>query len=279
MTNSAQELRTLFTMASFVESRDPFCGGHMWRVSQFSKLLAEAADASKRQIALAVLGGFLHDIGKISIPDTILTKHGTLSDSDLDFVKTHPAVGGRMIQNHPIGHLVLDAVLYHHEMPNGLGYPQGLNDMQIPWLAKVVALADGFDAMTSTHAYRPAMSIINAMEHICMNAGTQFDHDLAYIFCKKIHSDDLQQVMGHSDILSILHDCPNCGPTITIPTNTRENDLLYCPNCGVEVRIHWKGRTASLQLTGKRGNALAMTHHPDLDIFERLIQDVAPALS
>jgi len=278
MMNNSQELRTLFTVASFVESRDPFSGGHMWRVSQFSRLLAGAAFATRRQVALAELGGFLHDIGKISIPDAIITKHSELTVEELELVKTHPAVGGRMLQHHPLAHLVLDAVLCHHEMPNGMGYPQGLNDIQIPWIAKVVAIADAFDAMTSTHSYRHAMSVTHAMEHIRMNAGTQFDHDLAHTFSRQIEPNALLHVMGHTDSDSTLHNCPDCGPTIIIPANSRDNDLLYCRNCGIEARLHWKGNEPDLQFTGNFGNALAMTYHPEVDVFETLIHEVGPAL-
>ncbi|CAK0743121.1 hypothetical protein CCP4SC76_1270006 [Gammaproteobacteria bacterium] len=120
-------LKSLFSLSMIVEARDPYTGGHLWRVSQFSRLLAQAAGLSPRTAALAELGGFLHDLGKVGVPDAILNKPGRLDDDEFSVIRTHPTVGQRLLNPHPLSHLAMEAVAGHHEMPNGRGYPIGLN--------------------------------------------------------------------------------------------------------------------------------------------------------
>ena len=101
-------------------------GGHLWRVGQFSKLLALQAGLSQRDVALCEIGGFLHDLGKIGVPDAILNKPDRLTDAEYDIIKTHPSVGGKLLVTHPLAKLALDAVVGHHERPDGNGYPNAL---------------------------------------------------------------------------------------------------------------------------------------------------------
>ena len=119
-------LKSLTLMASVIEARDAYTGGHLWRVSQYAQLLAQAAGLTSEMIFLAGLGGFLHDIGKISIPDHILGKRGSLTESEYEVVKTHPGIGAVLIQEHPLGDLALSTVHQHHEWVNGMGYPDRL---------------------------------------------------------------------------------------------------------------------------------------------------------
>jgi HD-GYP domain-containing protein (c-di-GMP phosphodiesterase class II) len=149
-------LKSLVLMASMIEARDAYTGGHLWRVSQYAHQLAEAAGLSAEMAFLSALGGFLHDIGKISIPDDILEKPGRLTESEYDVVKTHPGIGATLIQEHPLGELALAAVHQHHERIDGRGYPDQLQGDQISIFARIVAIADAFDALTSTRPYRKA---------------------------------------------------------------------------------------------------------------------------
>jgi HD-GYP domain-containing protein (c-di-GMP phosphodiesterase class II) len=278
MTENGQIIKSLLVMASFVEARDPYTGGHLWRVSQYARLLGSASQATRQQQALAELGGFIHDIGKISLPDNVLGKPGKLTEGEYEIIKTHPAVGARMLQRHPLASFALDAVIGHHEMPSGRGYPQGLEGLEIPWVSRVVGICDAFDAMTSTRSYRQGMSIQKALEIIQMNAGTQFDHDLANQFLELGHKGYLTHIVGHSEDGIPLLTCPKCGPTIVIPSNSREGETLYCRVCGGEALLHWKGDDATLQFTGISGSPQAMTHHPEMDLIENMTEDLAPVL-
>lgn len=163
MSQQSELLKSLYGLSMIVEARDPYTGGHLWRVSQFSRLLAEASGLSPRATALAELGGFLHDLGKVGVPDSILGKPGKLDAAEFDVIRTHPAIGQRLLTPHPLSHLAIEAVVGHHEMPDGKGYPRGLRGDAIPAVARTVAIADAFDAMTSTRPYRPGMPIATAM--------------------------------------------------------------------------------------------------------------------
>lgn len=115
---------SLLVMAWMVEARDPYTGGHLWRVSRYAELLAEALGWQPADIARVAIGGFLHDLGKIGIPDAILTKRERLTDDEYDVIRTHPDIGARLLAGHPLAALVNDAVLFHHERPDGNGYPR-----------------------------------------------------------------------------------------------------------------------------------------------------------
>ncbi len=132
-------LARLLTMAWFVEARDPYTGGHLWRVSRYARLLSEHAKFSEAEAARIGLGGFLHDLGKVGIPDAILRKTDRLTDLEYEVIKTHPDIGMRMLACHPLAALVKDAIQLHHERPDGQGYPLGLQAGSIPEVARIVA--------------------------------------------------------------------------------------------------------------------------------------------
>jgi HD-GYP domain-containing protein (c-di-GMP phosphodiesterase class II) len=110
-------------MSLLVEARDPYTGGHLWRVSQFSRLIALDMGLESSEVARITLGGFLHDLGKIGIPDSILNKRDKLTDEEYAVIKTHPTIGSRLLSGHPLRDLVDVAVTMHHETPDGRGYP------------------------------------------------------------------------------------------------------------------------------------------------------------
>lgn len=126
MTEKESLLNTLLGLSMIVEARDPYTGGHLWRVSQFFKLLAQQAGLSRRDVTLCEIGGFLHDLGKVGVPDAILNKPDRLNDTEFSIIKTHPSVGGRLLASHPLANLAIDAVVGHHERPDGRGYPHGM---------------------------------------------------------------------------------------------------------------------------------------------------------
>lgn len=175
-------LASLLVMAWFVEARDPYTGGHLWRVSRFSELLAEAAGFDEGAVARIALGGFLHDLGKIGVPDAILGKKGSLTDDEFAVIRTHPEVGARLLSGHPLARIVRAAVLSHHERPDGRGYPHGLREGAIALEARVVGICDAFDAMSSARPYRQRMPIPHALEALTSGRGSQFDARLTNMF-------------------------------------------------------------------------------------------------
>ncbi|MCI0555103.1 MAG: HD domain-containing protein [Anaerolineae bacterium] len=120
-------IKSLLVMANVVEARDPYTGGHLWRVSQFAKLLSIKAGLSEVEAIQISLGGYLHDLGKVGIPDAILRKPDRLTEQEIEIIKTHPLIGGKLINAHPLSSLVCSPILEHHERLDGKGYPCGLS--------------------------------------------------------------------------------------------------------------------------------------------------------
>lgn len=265
-------IASLYRMAWLVEARDPYTGGHLWRVSQFSRLLAEDLALPNSDVARITLGGFLHDLGKIGVPDAILNKPGKLDDDEYAVIKTHPAIGARLLTGHPLAELVQSAVAQHHEMPNGRGYPEGLLGDAIPIDARIVGLADAFDAMTSTRPYRSGMEIDRALSIIADAAGTQFDADLAARLIKLGQHGALDHFIGHSDLRIPLQYCVACGPTMVVQRHQRPGDAIYCRSCGAEAMIDQHDNHAvRIHHTGHRGNAAAL--EPQVD--EQLVAELS----
>lgn len=189
-------LASLLVMAWMVEARDPYTGGHLWRVSRFSHLLASDAGLSETDVARIRIGGFLHDLGKISVPDHILGKKDRLTDDEYTVIKTHPEVGWRMLAGHPLAKLAEAAVRSHHETPDGRGYPRGLIGASVPVDARVVGICDAFDAMTSTRPYRRGMPIEKALAIIEENFDRQFDREFGACFLALGHAGKLDHIVG-----------------------------------------------------------------------------------
>lgn len=226
-------LRSLVGLASVVEVRDPYTGGHLWRVGQFSKLLAEKAGLESEQVFRISIGAVLHDLGKVAVPDAVLRKPDKLTDQEYDVIKTHPAVGRELLSSHPLGHLADDAVYLHHEHISGRGYPEGLAGEGIPLVARIVGLTDAFDAMTSTRPYRQGMPIDKALGILTEEKGRQFDAGLVDHFIDLHRSlDRIRHIVGHSDHGNRLVVCPGCGPIVALPRHFQDGNVAACRNCG-----------------------------------------------
>jgi len=163
-----------------IEAKDSYTFGHSERVSQYAVELAlrlpEFQD--RQRLETLRLSGLLHDIGKINIPETVLSKPSKLTEEEYELIKTHPVVGGRMVEKiSGLGQLK-PGVLYHHERWDGKGYPTGAKGEGIPLEARILSIADTFDAITSSRSYRPAASVAEAIAHIKEASGTQFDPEL-----------------------------------------------------------------------------------------------------
>ncbi|MFC5695886.1 HD-GYP domain-containing protein [Pseudomonas sp. GCM10022186] len=263
-------LKSLYLMAALVEARDAYTGGHLWRVSQFSQLLAVDLGLPPSEVARITLGGFLHDLGKIGVPDAVLNKPGRLDEHEYEIMRTHPEVGQRLLSGHPLAVLVLPAVLMHHETPDGRGYPQGLRGEAIPLEARIVGVSDAFDAMTSTRPYRRAMPIASALDIIAEYLGSQFDRECGEHLITLGERGALDHIIGHSEPHIPLQACPECGPIIVVRHSQPSGSLVYCRACGGEHRVERDGDHVRLVATGRLGNAVAL--EPDADDF--LLEDL-----
>ena len=168
-------LDTIEVLRHTVEVKDVYTVGHSERVSKYSVLIGKEMGLSEEELELLEVGGLFHDVGKIGIPDGILTKSAKLSDEEYSEIKNHPAIGVHILSGAEVFKEMMPVVLYHHERWDGKGYPKQLKGETIPKLARIAAVADAFDAMTSSRAYRDALDLSIAIAEIEKNLGTQFD--------------------------------------------------------------------------------------------------------
>ncbi|MDE2369851.1 MAG: HD-GYP domain-containing protein [Burkholderiales bacterium] len=271
---------SLLVLAWMVEARDPYTGGHLWRVSRYSALLCEAIGLPAVETARIAIGGFLHDLGKVAVPDAILRKPGKLNDEEYAVIKTHPTVGARVLAGHPLAEFVADAVLLHHEMPDGRGYPNGFEGEDIPLSARIVGICDAFDAMTSSRPYRAGMQVAQALAIVESQLGRQFDRALGRQFLELGAQGVLNHVAGHSDDWIPLQSCLVCGPTLAIAREQRAGDTLFCPSCGSGYRLEDRHPFALPQVvpTGSRATANDLAPRADTALIERFVRDTAQAL-
>jgi putative nucleotidyltransferase with HDIG domain len=162
-------------LAAALDARDRYTAGHSARVSAFSVMAGRALNLPDEEIEVLRLGALLHDIGKIGISDRVLTKAGPLTKEEYDLVKQHPIVGAHILKQVPHLAAHIPLVEMHHERPDGRGYPYGLHNDATPLLARIVHVADAFDAMTSARSYRSAQPVQAAIAELWRHAGTQFD--------------------------------------------------------------------------------------------------------
>ncbi|AYH43847.1 HD-GYP domain-containing protein [Azoarcus sp. DN11] len=269
-------LASLLVIAGIVEARDPYTGGHLWRVSRYAELLAEKAGLGPADVARVTIGGFLHDLGKIGIPDAILRKPASLDADELATIRTHPNIGVRLLATHPLAGLVLPTVASHHERPDGRGYPRGLPAGEIPLDARLVAICDAFDAMTSTRPHRAGMPIDTALDIVGAHLGTQFDPDLGAHFLALADTGVLAHIVGHSDDGIPLQSCPVCGPTLVLTRATAPGDVVHCRSCGNGYRVTAKPEgTLGVAATGRKGDARALEPAADVALVARVVQSAA----
>jgi putative nucleotidyltransferase with HDIG domain len=168
-------LGAIRALAAALDARDPYTAGHSERVSTLSVMMGRLMDVNSNDLEIVRLGALLHDIGKIGVSDEILNKTGPLTTEEFEQIKRHPGLGARILRQVPFLAPHLPIVELHHERPDGRGYPFGLRAEAIPLAARIVHVADAFDAMTSVRAYRSARAASVAFTELLRYAGTQFD--------------------------------------------------------------------------------------------------------
>ena len=181
---------TIQTLARTIDAKSPWTAGHSERVSQMSVAIARVMGLSEVELERLYRGGLLHDIGKIGVPATIIDKKGRLTDEEYAVMKSHVSVGARILE--PLAPLedVIPIVLYHHERWDGMGYEAGLAGTDIPRLARILCVADTYDAMRSDRPYRAGMGAEETLEEIARCAGTQFDPEAAEAFVEYMASEE-----------------------------------------------------------------------------------------
>ena len=167
-------IQTIESLAVALEAKDRYTSGHSQRVSRFATLIAKSMGLSKEDVEVIRQVALLHDIGKIGMLDSILNKPSNLTEEERELVKSHPVVGAQILQPVRTFSKHVAGIRSHHEMYDGSGYPDGLKGTDIPLAARVVSLADAFDAMTSTRPYRVGLPLAFAMEEIQKMRGRQF---------------------------------------------------------------------------------------------------------
>jgi HD-GYP domain-containing protein (c-di-GMP phosphodiesterase class II) len=172
----------LSVLSRAIEARDAYTRGHSARVTAIAEAIARRLEWEDERLDLLQIGGPLHDIGKLAISDEVLGKPGRLDDSELAQIREHPRLGARLLLRLAAFRGALPYVLYHHERWDGTGYPTGRAGEEIPVEARVLAVADAFDAMTSDRPYRPALSHREALDEVERCSGSQFDPTIVDIF-------------------------------------------------------------------------------------------------
>lgn len=177
-------VNTIKAISGAVDARDPYTAGHSSRVTKISLAIGRELGLSKDDLQNLEYATLFHDIGKIGISDNILNKPGKLTSEEFELMRKHPLIGVRILQGIEFLDESLPIIKHHHERVDGNGYPDGLSDSEIPFGARILAIADTFDAMVTDRPYRKAVSEEDAIQEIIRNKGSQFDSELVDVFVK-----------------------------------------------------------------------------------------------
>lgn len=195
---------TLRSLVNAIDAKDAYTCGHSERVAYLGRELGKAAGLSPDQVERLYLSGLLHDVGKIGVPEAVLTKPGRLTDDEFEMIKAHPRLGGRILQDIRQVQDLIPGVLHHHERWDGRGYPDRLAGTDIPLFGRLLCLADSFDAMSSTRTYRKALPLETVLKEVTDCAGQQFDPDLAKLFVQLDFDPYFEMIREHQSRESLL---------------------------------------------------------------------------
>lgn len=189
-------LESIQTLRYTVEAKDTYTRGHSDRVSEFSVLIGKKLNLPEEDLKNLKIGGLFHDIGKIGVPDNILLKDSRLTDDEYSEIKNHPSIGAHILSTATIFKDIIPIVKHHHERYDGHGYPAQLKGEDIPYLARITAIADSFDAMTSRRTYRDSLPIETVISEFKRCKKTQFDPEItdAFLDILRNNFDDIKQI-------------------------------------------------------------------------------------
>ncbi|MCH5206205.1 MAG: HD domain-containing protein [Oscillospiraceae bacterium] len=188
-------LQTITTIANIIDAKDEYTKGHSYRVAEYSSMLARELGYSEERIEDIKFIGLLHDIGKIGIPDSILNKPGRLTENEFAMMRKHAEIGGNILEGNNMIAGLDEGAKFHHERYDGSGYPQGLKGEEIPEIARIIGIADAYDAMTSNRVYRKRLTDETVMSEIKRSSGTQFDPGFTAVFIKMIEEGRLERLV------------------------------------------------------------------------------------
>ena len=185
----------LTALSQAIEARDPYTRGHSQRVSELAQVVARRLGWRNSRLGALRVGALLHDVGKLNVDEAVLRKPGPLDDREYSEIRRHPLAGARLIRGYEELRPALPYILFHHERWDGHGYPSGRSREQIPAGARVVAVADAFDAMISMRPYRPARPVRAAIAEVDAGSGTQFDPGVVKAFLAVWSAGDLDRLL------------------------------------------------------------------------------------
>ena len=179
-------LDALKALSKIIETRDPYTREHSERVTKYAIDIAREMGFSEEEIEVLRQSSLLHDIGKVGISDIILCKQGKLSPEEKELIRKHPEIGEEILKPLKLLHIAQPLIRYHHERYDGQGYPDGLSGEEIPIYARILAVADSYDAMISERPYRKSLSHEEAVKELIRNSGTQYDPKIVDVFINKV---------------------------------------------------------------------------------------------
>ena len=183
--------QTAAALAEAIDAKDAYTNGHSRRVAEYSVMIAEELGKTKEECEEIYLIALLHDVGKIGIPNAIINKRGKLTDTEYAIIKTHPRMGYEILEKISSAPNLSIGAHYHHERFDGRGYPEGLKGEDIPEVARIIAVADSYDAMTSERSYRKGLPKMKARSELISGMGTQFDTRIANVMVCLIDEDKI----------------------------------------------------------------------------------------
>ena len=191
-----QFVHSIRVIANAIDARDPYTRGHSERVALYSRMMAEELGLPEEEVETIYYAGLLHDVGKIGVRDNILLKEGRLTDDEFTAMKNHPVKSAEII--YPVKQLrrILPGLRHHHERFSARGYPDGLHEEQIPLMARIIGVADTYDAMTSDRPYRKGLPRRVALEELAKNRGAQFDPKCVNAFLELVRRGEIGQIDG-----------------------------------------------------------------------------------
>jgi HD-GYP domain-containing protein (c-di-GMP phosphodiesterase class II) len=202
---SAEKNRRLFlgsvkSLAAAIDGKDPYTRGHSERVMVYSQTIAELMAMPPDEVEKIRISALLHDVGKIGIEDRILRKPAALTNDEFEKMKAHPSIGGTIMEENPEMAEYIPGMSMHHETMDGKGYPRGLKGEEIPMMARIVSVADCFDAMTTNRPYQKAMTFEVAIDRINTFIGTRYDENVVRALETAIHQKHIKPVPGINNV-------------------------------------------------------------------------------